>query len=307
VVAALRDPNQDTARLACCTVANLAEDAENMDKIVDANAIPPLMMTLAQGSPIVQREACRALGNLSANIEYGDMVLRAGAQPPLLILLRADDVVCQRMAAMSLANLTSNLRNQGRMIAEGLLEPIKALCLTALDPKASTDAETVRYALLAVANLAVSHGNHPKLLDTLLPLLAEFAKHRDVRCRQHAVFALGNLCGNHDNLERISAAGCLKTIITYSFPSSDVSVNVQFQAVAGLRGLSCHSAIRTQLVREGALEPLILAAGTDSIEVRTKPKWEEVQQLGRWGEGQRENCEGSDFNGSGRGGLRRVK
>ena len=40
-----------------------------MDKIVDANTIPPLMMALTQATPIVQREAARALGNLAANIE----------------------------------------------------------------------------------------------------------------------------------------------------------------------------------------------------------------------------------------------
>ena len=122
--------------------------------------------------------------------------------------------------------------------------------------------------MLVVANLAVTHANHPNLLGACLHTLGEFSKHRDVKCRQHAVFALGNLCSNHDNLERIIAAGCLKTIITYAFPSTDTSVNVQFQAIAGLRGLATHQTIRMQLVREGALEPLILAASTDSVEVQ---------------------------------------
>jgi hypothetical protein len=43
---------------------------------------------------------------------------------------------------------------------------------------------------------------------------------------------------------------------------------VQFQAVAALRGLSMQSHIRLQIVRAGALEPLILAAGSDSVEVQ---------------------------------------
>jgi vacuolar protein 8 len=43
---------------------------------------------------------------------------------------------------------------------------------------------------------------------------------------------------------------------------------VQFQAVGALRGLATHQTIRMQLVREGALEPLILAASTDSVEVQ---------------------------------------
>ena len=192
----------------------------HLDKIIDANAIPPLMLALTESLPIVQREAARCLGNLAANIEYGDMILRAGAQPHLLTLMRSEDELCQRMSAMALANLSSNIRNQGKMLHEGLLEPIKALCESALDPKAMTDAETVRYALLVLANVAVSHANHEMLMEEILGTLGNFSKHRDIKCRQHAVFALGNLCANHDNLETIVAAGCLKTIITYAFPST---------------------------------------------------------------------------------------
>jgi hypothetical protein len=50
-------------------LANLSEEVENMDKMVDANALPPLLLALSQSSPIVQREAARCLGNLAANIE----------------------------------------------------------------------------------------------------------------------------------------------------------------------------------------------------------------------------------------------
>jgi hypothetical protein len=38
-------------------------------------------------------------------------------------------------------------------------------------------------------------------------------------------------------LEAVVKAGALRTIITYAFPSTDTSANVQFQAVAALRGL----------------------------------------------------------------------
>jgi hypothetical protein len=78
----------------------------------------------------------------------------------------------------------------------------------------------------------------------------------------------GNLCCNIKNLEEILSSGSLKTIITYAFPSSDSSANVQFQAVAALRGMATHSVLRVQIVREGALEPLILAARSNSIEVQ---------------------------------------
>ena len=121
----------------------------------------------------------------------------------------------------------------------------------ALDPKSRSDHETVRYCLLILANLAVSRTNHDTLMEEALTTLAGFSKHHDIKCRQHAVFALGNLCANHDNLERVVQAGCVKTLITYAFPSTDSSTNVQFQAIAALRGLATHQTIRMQLVREG--------------------------------------------------------
>lgn len=64
------------------------------------------------------------------------------------------------------------------------------------------------------------------------------------------------------------ASGILRTLITYAFPSSDSSNNVQFQAVAALRGLAAHPILRVQIVREGALDPLIMATKSASIEVQ---------------------------------------
>ena len=83
-----------------------------------------------------------------------------------------------------------------------------------------------------------------------------------------SMFCIANLCSNNDNLEAVVRAGALRTIITYAFPSTDTSTNVQFQAVAALRGLGTHAALRVQIVREGALEPLIMSATSQSIEVQ---------------------------------------
>lgn len=87
-----------------------------------------------------------------------------------------------------------------------------------------------------------------------MDIIANYSKHRDIKCRQHSVFALGNLCSNVNNLEKIVSSGCIKTLITYAFPSTDSSTNVQFQSIAALCGLSTHQTIRVQLVREGVLE-----------------------------------------------------
>ena len=78
----------------------------------------------------------------------------------------------------------------------------------------------MRYCLLILANLAVCQANHPALMSEALPTLAAFGKHRDVKCRQYSIFALGNLCSNSENLEAVVQAGCLKMLIRYAFPST---------------------------------------------------------------------------------------
>lgn len=138
----------------------------------------------------------------------------------------------------------------------------------ALDHKSKNDHETTRYCLLVIANLSVSRENHGVIMSQCLQTLAGYSKHQDIKARQHAVFALGNICANPDNLEAVVVSGALKTLITYAFPSTDTSVNVQFQAIAALRGISTHQTLRMQVVREGGLEPLVLAAKGDSVEVQ---------------------------------------
>ena len=98
---------------------------------------------------MVRREACRGLANLSASLHIGEMIIAEGAQPPLMeLLLGGQGEQCSRMAAMCLANLSSNHASHGRMLAEGLLEPVQALCLNSLDPKKNIDGETVRFSSL---------------------------------------------------------------------------------------------------------------------------------------------------------------
>lgn len=167
-------------------------------------------------------------------------------------------------------NHTKNeqVKNQPKMLKAGLLEPVVAETRNALDPKSKNDHETIRYCLLVIANLSVSWENHGMILSQCLETLTSFSKHRDIKARHHAVFALGNICANPENIEAVVVGGALKTLITYAFPSTDTSMNVQFQAIAALRGISTHQTFRMQVVREGGLEALVLAAKSDSVEIQ---------------------------------------
>jgi hypothetical protein len=255
-------------QVACCTLANISEVVENLDRIVAANAIPALVEALKLTVPAVQRDACRGLANLACNIEYGDMILKAGALSRLVGAVKADNHEAQRMAAMCLCNLCTSVKNQPTILETGVLDPVIDKLNLGLNPKVKSDHEAVRYCLLIIANLAVCTENHRTIMSVALPTIAAFAKHRDVKCRQYAILVLGNLCANQENLPEIVATGALKTLITYAFQSAETSGNVQYQAIAALRGLSTHPTLRMMAVREGALEPLTLAAKSDSIEIQ---------------------------------------
>ena len=87
----------------------------------------------------------------------------------------------------------------------------------------------------------------------------DFTRHCDVKCRQHAILALGNLCANPLHAKRLIDIKCMEALVSFSFPpTTEDSINAQFQAVAGLHGLSKQVDLRVRLLREGALEPLIL-------------------------------------------------
>ncbi len=243
----------------------MAEVVSNQVRIVDAGAVAPLVDVLRCDEAEVVREAARAIGNLSANVDFAAMFFKLGIVPLMINMLRSSDITAARMAAMALSNVATNVKNQPRMVRKGVVEPIVTLARAGLDPKSGGDREAERYALLVLANLSVTKENHKAIMDAGLDLLVGMSKSPDLRCRQHAIFALGNLASQPANGDMIVEGGCVKPIISFAFPGD---LNVQFQAVAALRGLSMQSHIRLQIVRAGALEPLILAAGSDSVEVQ---------------------------------------
>lgn len=104
IVSSILDPSPSISRLACCTIANLAEIVENFDRIYDAAASPALVKALAEGNDEVKREAARAIGNLAANIELADEFLREGAISHLLPMIRSDETLTQRMGAFALSS-----------------------------------------------------------------------------------------------------------------------------------------------------------------------------------------------------------
>jgi hypothetical protein len=88
-----------------------------------------------------------------------------------------------------------------------------------------------------------------------------FTRHRAVRCRQNAVCAIGNLCTTSPHIKRLREMKGTDYLISFAFPpTTEESVNAQFQAIACLRSISKQVEFRAPLLREGVLEPLIVSA-----------------------------------------------
>lgn len=104
IVRGIRDGVVLTARMAITALANIAEVPENLDRIVDTNAILFLVAALGEPHIDIKRESARALGNLAVNIEFGDMILREGALGHLIPMLRSADSATQRMGAFCLCS-----------------------------------------------------------------------------------------------------------------------------------------------------------------------------------------------------------
>jgi hypothetical protein len=69
-------------------------------------------------------------------------------------------------------------------------------------------------------------------------------------------------CSHQSHVKQLLETKCTYALVSFSFPpSSDDSVNAQFQAISGLHGVSMHEALRVPLLHVGGLEPLTIAAG----------------------------------------------
>ena len=111
-----------------------------------------------------------------------------------------------------------------------------------------------------------------------LVLLVQFTRHCDIKCRQYAVFVLGNLCSNQQNIDTMYNNGVLPILTLFSFPPAESDFIVQFQSISGIRGIAMINSLREKIVECGGLEPLVLAstgiAWKKNIEVK-RENWEE--------------------------------
>ena len=304
-IQSLKSPQVDTVRDGCCCLANLAEDKDNTKILMDTELLELLIPTntnntnnknassltylLAHNDATIRREVARLLGNLSVIFDYADEIATEYVLRQLKSMLTEtiimtsssssknnnnnnnnnNSVLYKRIASFALCNISTCSKTHERLIKSKVFQDILVVEVKlSLDPKVPCDLETIRYYLLMLSNICASPVFHEEIMSLFLDILSKFSSHRDVKCREHATFALANLCSNVNNMKQIIKSKCLTNMITFAFPSYDNASHIQYQALCGLRGLSSQAGFRSQLIRDGILEPLIISCSSESLEIR---------------------------------------
>ncbi|CCI42216.1 unnamed protein product [Albugo candida] len=271
LVGMLSDCHSDALRWTCCTIANMAERLDLQPHLVTANVIPRLCHILQNKDERLQAEAARAIGNVAIHYEYAILILQHEILPNLRLMLSGKDVTCQRMSVMTLHNLSSATENHIKVfgcMTESHSDTLSVLLSTlkeGLSSHSMQDHEVIEHCLLTISNLSASTITHREIMESALDLLIAYTKQGDIKCRHYAIFALGNLCFNTENVDRLVQAHVVKIMITYMFPGE---LQVQIQAVAAIRALCVSETVRLQTVSEGVLEPLNLSVCSNSTDLK---------------------------------------
>lgn len=187
---------------------NLSVNSDNKLKIVEADAVPPLLVLLrpptepaaADGDPEyqgqiaafqqqvkVQEQAAGALRNLSMHSENKSKLVSLGCIPPTLVLLKSPEARIQEQAAGILRNISISAPHGKSMVSDGAV-PLLIELLRQQDIKVQEQAAgTIR-------NLSAVPENRATLVQAgALPLLIELLSSPEEKIQEQAGVALRNL------------------------------------------------------------------------------------------------------------------
>eukprot|EP00753_Platysulcus_tardus_P011177 PLAT3273.9.p1 GENE.PLAT3273.9~~PLAT3273.9.p1 ORF type:complete len:3983 (+),score=2360.32 PLAT3273.9:40-11988(+) len=260
----VHDADDAVAAAALGALASLAEEADNQLEMVESGVLQHLKYSISQRKVIhIRREAVRCLGNMAADPRGVKQLGSAGAVLPGLELLSVyEDAMTQRWAAMALGNLAVHADNQMRIAEEGGLAE-----LVALATGKNGDRLTRLYALVALCNVAATPRNHDSLLqlDDLIPCISTAIHTEDEGLRNAAAFTIANLASVARNHGVLISAGIIEQLVALVAGGDSAS---RRRATSALRGLAVDEALREEIIRAGALPPLLSLSGSKSPELQ---------------------------------------
>ena len=211
--------------------------------------------------PREQKEVAFGLCDLSTHEELHERIVKKGGVKSLLNLLtHSQDAEAQRFSALAIANCASAVFNRLPIVAEGTPQPL-------IDYIKDENSDLIgrQYCAMAIGNLAAG--------------TRESRGSREARGHRRADDAAQDRGRGERPLLRVRA---LQPRREREPPAADrrrgrpaalvalaccEDINAQRQSLAALRGLCISPMYRPLVVREGILDPLVLMARTEEIEV----------------------------------------
>ena len=302
LVAQCRSSENDTAHQACAALANLSEAAPNRDMLIRKFGILQHLKyavhvadAASTSSPQeTKREVIRAVVNISSSKHLAPEIATAGVLAFLVEELTSNDLLGQQYSAMAISNLSCHEKNAERIVREGaggaLLALIKNGLMMSTNNNAAKEAcegraasldeeirgtcnaaSTGRFALLALANLASSHLNHPTLLkaaaddhcgnlvgQVLLPLLEQSTKSdTNTIVSTGVILCIANLASNPAILDTsakptIEALRLCRGPLLLLLSNTDSSpITIRRWCIKALRGMAANATLRGDILDEG--------------------------------------------------------
>ena len=144
--------------LACRALANLAEDLDIILDMLDSNIINlTISMLMNIEHPLAVTEGLRVLANLAANVDAGRMIMKDSRIISILhfneesrdCIFDADNR--HKMEMLLFANLSSCVENHSNLVHNRIIHKLVDVCKR---ESKCQDHETIRYTLLALANVS---------------------------------------------------------------------------------------------------------------------------------------------------------
>ncbi|GJP40350.1 hypothetical protein CLOM_g24623 [Closterium sp. NIES-68] len=245
--------DKDAAVAQLATTAS--EDGENgRVSVVQAGAIPPLIMALLEGSDFAKETAARCIRFLSRSNNPIITQGCAAAIPALVRLLSVGSQAAKEAACGALVNLSAKTDvNKFQIAVAGGIPPL-VLLLDFNQPNASRT--SYECASAALCNLAFDNENRLKIAAAgAIPLLVQVAARSPTpEAGEYATHALGSLaCEINENGETIVQAGAVPVLLA---ALQNGSPWCKEAAARTLRNLSFFENLREPLLTAGAIDVL---------------------------------------------------
>ena len=236
---------------------------DNRQQLVNAGAIPVLVLLLSSTDVDVQYYCTTALSNIA--VDAGNRKKLAQTEPRLIQslvhLMDSSSPKVQCQAALALRNLASDEKYQLEIVRSKGLPPLLRLLQSSYLP-------LILSAVACIRNISIHPHNESPIIDAgfLKPLVELLGSTDNEEIQCHAISTLRNLAASSDrNKQLVLEAGavqkCKELVLA-------VPLSVQSEMTAAIAVLALSDELKTHLLNLGVFDVLIPLTDSESIEVQ---------------------------------------